>query len=83
MKVPIDNYSCIDLDAPTLPAYETIINGATRWVVWCKYCETYHKHGPAEGHRETHCQSPESPYYKTGYNLAFAGEQVKCFKDST
>ena len=76
MKVPISSYSCISLDAPTLPAYEANINCATRWVVWCKHCQTWHKHGPAEGHREAHCLSVESPYYKTGYNLAYAGEQM-------
>jgi hypothetical protein len=32
-----------------------------------------HRHGPAEGHREAHCNDPASPYWKTGYNLALAG----------
>ena len=26
MKVPIDDYACIDLDAPVLPAYEAFIS---------------------------------------------------------
>jgi hypothetical protein len=27
MKVPIDDYACIDLDAPVLPAYEAFVSG--------------------------------------------------------
>ena len=73
MKVPIDDYACLDLDARTLPAYETIINASTYWLVWCDHCRTYHRHGPAEGHREAHCNDPTSPYWKTGYNLALTG----------
>jgi hypothetical protein len=38
MKVPIDDYACIDLDAPVLPAYETVVNGSVRWLVWCDHC---------------------------------------------
>ena len=37
MKVPIDDYACIDLDAPVLPAHETISNGSVRWLVWCDH----------------------------------------------
>ena len=33
----------------------------------------WHDHGPAEGHREAHCPDQGSPYWKTGYNLAYAG----------
>ena len=73
MKVPINDYACIDLDAPMLPAYETTSNGSVRWLVWCDHCNTYHRHGPAEGHREAHCNDPASPDWKTGYNLALAG----------
>jgi hypothetical protein len=54
MKVPIDDYACIDLDAPVLPAYETVSTGSVRWLVWCDHCDAYHRHGPAEGHREAH-----------------------------
>ena len=73
MKVPIDDYACIDLDEPVLPAYETTSNGSVRWLVWCEHCGVYHRHGPAEGHREAHCNAPASPYWTNGYNLALAG----------
>jgi len=42
---------------------------SVRWVVWCKHCNAWHKHGPAEGHREAHCEG-RTPYTSTGYNLA-------------
>lgn len=70
MKVPIDEVACIDLDAPVLPAYEAKYRG----VVWCRHCGVWHDHGPAEGHREAHCQDRSSPYWRTGYNLAFSGK---------
>jgi hypothetical protein len=73
MKVPISENEVVDLEAPVLPAYEAVVRGATRGVVWCKYCEKWHSHGAAEGHREAHCQDSNSPYWRTGYNLAFAG----------
>lgn len=62
------------LTAPTLPAYSKAINHSVYWLVWCKHCEVWHRHGPAEGHREAHCKDELSPYWKSGYNLAFAGE---------
>ena len=74
MKVPIDKHAVLNLEAPVLPAYEATIGGAIRWVAWCKHCRTWHKHGPAEGHREAHCQDSSSPYWKHGYNLAYAGK---------
>jgi hypothetical protein len=74
MKVPISETALIDLDAPVLPAYETVIKGTVRWLVWCRHCGKWHGHGAAEGHREAHCSDPASPYWKTGYNLAYAGE---------
>jgi hypothetical protein len=55
MKVPIDDCACINLDAPVLPAYEAFVSGSVYWLVWCEHCGTYHRHGPAEGHREAHC----------------------------
>ena len=70
MKVPISDCRVIDLDAPTLPAYEARIavprcgSSGRKW----------HRHGAAEGHREAHCQDSRSPYWKTGYNLAYAGK---------
>ena len=73
MKVPIDNVAAIDLDAPTLPALEASLDGSAYWIVWCKHCRDWHRHGPAEGHREAHCSDPVSPYWELGYNLAFAG----------
>ena len=74
MKVPIDDYACLNLDAPTLSAYSATVDGSTYWLVWCEYCGLWHKHGPAEGHREAHCVDSDSPYWKNGYNLALAGE---------
>ena len=74
MKVPISESALIDLDAPVLPAYEVLVDGVTHWVVWCKHCRDWHRHGPAEGHREAHCQDSRSPYWKQGYNLAYAGQ---------
>ena len=73
MKVPIDDYAVINLDAPTLSAYEAVIEGVTCWLVWCKHCRMWHRHGAVEGHREAHCSGPGSPYWKDGYNLAYAG----------
>ena len=70
MKVPIDQYSVIDLDAPTLAAIDKRGKGRVRWAVWCKYCGVWHRHGPGEGHREARCSDEASPYLATGYNLA-------------
>ena len=72
MNVLISDYHCIDLDALTLPAEEVVIDGCVLWHVWCKHCGCYHHHGPAEGHRIAHCQQQDSPYQRTGYNLALA-----------
>ena len=72
MKVPIDEYRFIDLNAPTLPARE-IVNeetGVVKWTVWCRYCKAWHYHGQGEGHREAHCSEPGSVYLNSGYNLA-------------
>ena len=74
MKVPISECALIDLDAPTLPAYEVKSKADVHWVVWCKHCRMWHRHGAAEGHREAHCEDSSSPYWKTGYNLAYAGK---------
>jgi hypothetical protein len=77
MKVPISDYALIDLEAPVLPAYEVRVKGVTQWVVYCTFCNRWHRHGPAEGHREAHCTDSSSPYWKCGYNLAFAGKWKK------
>jgi hypothetical protein len=74
MKVPISENEVVDLEAPVLPAYESVVTGVAHWLVWCKYCKTWHSHGAVEGHREAHCQDSNSPYWRTGYNLAFAGK---------
>ena len=71
MKIPISEYAWLDLDAPTLPAVECVSlqTSGIHWAVWCKYCEEYHRHGAMEGHRKAHCVG-ETPYTRTGYNLA-------------
>ena len=74
MKVPISAFAVIDLDAPVLPAYETMVGGMRHWVVWCKHCGEWHRHGPVEGHREAHCTDSNSAYWNQGYNLAYAGQ---------
>jgi hypothetical protein len=74
MKIPIADCSLIDLDARVLPAYEVILDGEAKWIVWCKHCRQWHCHGSAEGHREAHCRDSSSPYWERGYNLAYAGK---------
>jgi hypothetical protein len=74
MKVPISDYHLVDLDAPVLAAYEAVIGDVTCWIVWCRHCGKWHRHGAAEGHREAHCDDSASPYWQTGYNLAYVGE---------
>jgi len=74
VKVPIDEVAVIDVEAPVLGAYESKYRGVVRWFVWCKHCRMWHDHGPAEGHRIAHCLDRASPYWKTGYNLAYAGK---------
>lgn len=73
MKIPIDDYHLLDLDAPVLPACEAVTDGVTVWLVWCKRCCLWHQRGPAEGHREAHCQDRASLYGKSRYNLSYAG----------
>ena len=70
MKVPVDKYTCLDLNAPILPAYQdrSKKTGAIRWRVWCRFCGRWHYHGPGEGHRVAHCNG-ETPYSVSGYNL--------------
>ena len=66
MKVPIDDYACINLDAPVLPAFEAFISSSVCRLVWCDHCGKHHRHEPAEGHREAHCNDPASPYWRNG-----------------
>ena len=70
----LSDYFCLDLDAPTLPAYERVTpEGLSLWGVWCTHCDAWHWHGAHEGHRYAHCTRPGSPYEAKGYNLALAG----------
>ena len=82
MKVPISESALIDLDAPVLSAYEVVVDGVTYWVVWCRHCGAWHRHGPTEGHREAHCEDSHSPYWQRGYNLAFAGKWEDKWKET-
>lgn len=63
----------LDLDAPTLAAFEVVVDGVRLWRVWCQHCQQWHHHGAGEGHRIAHCKG-DSPYREHGYNLAFAGQ---------
>jgi len=79
MLVPISDYAFIDLDAPTLPAWELILaDDSVAWLVWCRHCELWHEHGAGDGHRVAHCRG-ETPYSRTGYNLALRGEWSEAF----
>lgn len=60
--------------APTLPAY--LDNEKQQTFVWCKYCDKWHQHGAAEGHRGAHC-TEESPYSATGYFIKIVGPWSK------
>jgi hypothetical protein len=77
VNVPIDDVAAVNLEAPVLPASATQRDGSVYWLVWCRYCQVWHRLGPADGHREAHCQDQSSPYWKTGYNLAFAGATAR------
>ena len=59
----------IKLDVSTLPTEKVTVAGRVLWCVWCAYCEQWHYHGPAPGHREAHCHDAQSGYEETGYNL--------------
>lgn len=76
MKIVISDFAVLDLDAPTVAAYAIPHETGVAWGVWCKYCEVWHEHGIGEGHREAHCHEP-TPYVRTGYNLAFAGDALR------
>jgi hypothetical protein len=41
MKVPSDDYACLNLDAPVLPAYETTNSNSVRRLVWCDRCDVF------------------------------------------
>ena len=73
MKILISDFALLDLEAPTVAAYAIPHETGVAWGVWCKYCEKWHEHGIGEGHREANCNG-DTPYVRTGYNLAFAGD---------
>jgi hypothetical protein len=78
LKIPISSSAVIDLDAPTIPAYE-VSEQPVRWVVWCRHCRDWHSHAPAEGHYESQCHDPCSPYRKWGYNIALRGKWTRFY----
>ncbi len=58
----------------------SLVNHGGLWRGWReaehhKHCNVWRRHGPAEGHREAHCNDPASPYRRSGYNLAYAGKR--------
>ena len=58
---------------PILPAYRHT-NGLL--LVWCKFCDRYHRHRPpiTAAPRLAHCPTTgDSPYGRTGYRLEDAG----------
>ena len=73
MKIPLPDNAVTSLDAPVLPALAILCNDVSRWLVWCRYCQLWHRHGAQEGHREAHC-TETTPYTATGYNLVYAGD---------
>lgn len=76
MKIPLGTFGCFSLEAPTLTAHKVEVDGVTYFRVWCDHCQQWHYHGPRDGHREAHCRDPESPYWRTGCNLALGGEKA-------
>jgi hypothetical protein len=80
VKVPLPNGMLLSLDAPTVAAYSRDLKRHRRLLVWCRYCTAWHSHGDGEGHREAHC-SDETPYTRTGYNLALVGTWTQTMQD--
>ena len=82
MKVPINDFDCIDPEAPVLTAEAVVLmpGRRMRWRVWCAHCSVWHLHGAGEGHREAHCIGPDSPYWQTGYNLVLGAGQARSAK---
>ena len=72
-KIP-GPHGWIDLDAPSLPAYEWRLGPQHVFVVFCKHCGTWNSHLPGEGHRDSHCAGGDCPYRDSGYNLVRIGE---------
>lgn len=77
MKVPTSDGFLLNLEAPTVAAFEVTNRSHVRWFMWCTHCCHWHIHGPGEGHREAHCNDDMSPYYRHGYNLALAGKLTR------
>ena len=70
MKVPINAVACIDLDAPAAAGRAREGDGRRALARLVPALREWHYHGPAERHREAHCQDSSSPYWRSGYNLA-------------
>ena len=51
-----------------------LVDGVSKYRVWCDHCKVWHFHGAMEEHRIAHCTDQASPYWKTGYNLALASD---------
>ena len=73
LKVPAPD-GWIDFDAPSLPAYEWRHGAQHVFVVFCRHCNAWNSHLPAEGHRDNPCDRPDCPYRDTGYNLVRVGQ---------
>src|SRR3954470_10846670 len=71
-KVPIPT-GLLDLDAPTLPAFDWHYRGYHVYVVCCDHCGVWNNHGPADGHRWPHCLRDDCPYRWSGYNVTRVG----------
>jgi len=52
-----------------IPEVMASLDSRGRLVFFCIYCRTKHYHGAGYGHRQAHCEKPNSPYRKTGYYL--------------
>jgi hypothetical protein len=66
------------------------LGSVIRILVWCAHCRTYHTHGggtdPEQvnsfmGHRATESHKPDSPFARSGYELANIG-QYKTLRDA-
>jgi hypothetical protein len=72
LRVPIETGE-IDLDAPSLAAFEWRYYSYHAYIVLCRHCRRWNNHAPAEGHRRTHCDRDDCPYRASGYNMARVG----------
>lgn len=72
LRVPIEG-GLLDLDAPSLAAFEWRYYSHHAYIVLCRHCRRWNHHAPAEGHRFTHCEGRTCPYRACGYNMARVG----------